>query len=126
MLATTCLQPWRRKTVLLLHPHAGLRTLLAQELRRARYEVIEAGDGLTALREGTRRLHDGLDALITTQHAACLPGAEVARRLHDLFPRLQTLVMGNGEKVTPLRTRMLPPPFSQSQFIAAVKGLVKE
>jgi two-component system cell cycle sensor histidine kinase/response regulator CckA len=80
------------ETVLVVDDETLLRTLVSRGLRRQRYRVLSAANGLQALQLAER--HPGrIDALVTDLMMPHVGGTELARRLTAIRPQLKVLYM---------------------------------
>jgi CheY-like chemotaxis protein len=80
------------ETVLLVEDDAVLRTMASSILRRAGYMVIEASDGLDALRiAGDSSV--GIDLVVSDMVMPAMGGRDLATHLERIRPRLPTLLM---------------------------------
>ena len=103
-------------TVLLAEDEPGVRRLLARMLRAGGYEVLEAPNGVDALRLG-RQNADRLAALVTDVDMPAIGGVELARRLARRWPELPVLFI-SGTVADPLAPGDLDAPAERSQFLA--------
>jgi signal transduction histidine kinase/CheY-like chemotaxis protein len=103
-------------TVLLAEDEPGVRRLLARTLRAGGYEVLEAPNGVDALRLG-RQNADRLAALVTGVDMPAIGGIELARRLARRWPELPVLFI-SGAGADPLAQDDLASPAARSQFLA--------
>ena len=103
-------------TVLLAEDEPGVRRLLARMLRAGGYEVLEAPNGVDALRLG-RQNADRLAALVTDVDMPAIGGVELARRLGRRWPDLPVLFI-SGAVADPLAQGDLAAPAGRSQFLA--------
>jgi two-component system, cell cycle sensor histidine kinase and response regulator CckA len=81
-----------RETLLLVEDSQPVRDLAARVLRRRGYTVLEAEDGVAALRVH-RSFQNRIDLLVTDLVMPGMSGYEVAERLRQLRPDLPVLFM---------------------------------
>jgi CheY-like chemotaxis protein len=119
-------------TVLLAEDEPGVRRLLARILRAGGYEVLEAPNGVDALRLG-RQNADRLAALVTDVDMPALGGVELARRLARRWPELPVLFLSGtvadplaqGDFVAPAaRLQFLAKPFTEHSLLEALHELL--
>ena len=79
------------ETILLVEDEEGVRKLVRAILQRSGYRVLEATDGVEALRIATS--HAAIDLLLTDVVMPNMGGAETASRLRQLQPGLKLLYM---------------------------------
>jgi CheY-like chemotaxis protein len=95
-------------TVLLVDDESGIRKIMATQLRKQGYEVIEAADGEEALTAGTA---EGVrvDLLITDIVMPRLGGPAVATALIKVFPEMKIVLMsGYSESMNTELDHLLP------------------
>src|SRR4051812_26065568 len=80
----------RTARILVVDDDPGVRVLLEELLRGARFEVSTAANGETAL-AGARAARP--DLVLTALELPRLDGPELCRRLHELDPELPVIVM---------------------------------
>jgi len=119
-------------TVLLAEDEPGVRRLLARMLRAGGYEVLEAPNGVEALRLG-RQNADLLAALVTDVDMPVIGGVELARRLTRRWPELPVLfISGVGAgllrpadlEAAAARSQFLAKPFTEHALLEALHGLL--
>ncbi len=120
-------------TVLLAEDESSVRRLLARMLRAGGYEVLEAPNGVDALRLG-RQNADRLAALVTDVDMPALGGVELARRLARRWPELPVLFISGtvadplvqGDFVAPgARFQFLAKPFTEHSLLEALHELLE-
>jgi PAS domain S-box-containing protein len=119
-------------TVLLAEDEPGVRRLLARMLRAGGYEVLEAPNGVDALRLG-RQNADRLAALVTDVDMPAIGGVDLARRLARREQELPVLFI-SGAGADPLapgdladpagRVQLLAKPFTEQALLEALHGLL--
>jgi DNA-binding response OmpR family regulator len=116
-------------TILIVDDEDAIRSGLASALKRARFEVIEAGNGVEALALVERHRPDiiVLDILMPE-----MDGREVCRRLRqaeDWTPVIMlTQIDATGEKISSLEEGAddyLNKPFDSYELIARIKALLR-
>lgn len=87
-----------RKCILLAEDEATLRKILARVLKRAGFDVVEAGDGQEAV-EIFKAQYDHLDCVLMDLSMPKLNGEESQREMHALSKEVPVLVMsGHSEE----------------------------
>jgi CheY-like chemotaxis protein len=117
------------KTVLVVDDEPAVRTLSAEVLREAGYNVIEAGDGLAGLSLLESNLH--VDVLVTDIGMPGMNGREMADRARRTRPELRVLyITGYAEKtvfpsgnVDPA-SHLLTKPFANQDLLARVGQII--
>ncbi|MCC7125218.1 MAG: response regulator [Acidobacteria bacterium] len=117
--------------VLLAGDHAGVRALMATELSRRGFNVLEAADGHAALELAGR--HDGvINVLVTDSAMPDMTGVELASALEQLRPDLRTVyVAGAGDRdathasITPMPDVLLKP-FTADELAARITATMEE
>ena len=116
-------RPLRPLEVLLIDDEELVREGTAEMLRDLGHTVHEAEGGAEAL----AKLADGLevDAVISDYMMPRMNGAELARRLGELYPDLPILIItGYAGSDLELRQPQLAKPFRQADLAAALDALV--
>jgi len=119
------------ESILLVEDEQAVRRLLARELRRSGYEVLESENGVAAL-ELADRHPEPIDVLVTDIVMPKMSGDELARRLLASRPELKIVFMsGHAErhvlrKITdagmgPLLTK----PFVPAKLMEAVRAVLE-
>lgn len=116
--------------VLLVEDDELVRAVVKRALSDAGYHVVEAADGPSALAAASFA-HTRVDVLIADVVLPGMSGPEVADELVRSFGRVRVLyVSGYGEKAFPPTTTLppatdwLPKPFSPTQLVEKVRGLM--
>ena len=123
-------RPRESTTVLVADDEAGVRKLAARILRTRGYTVLEAASGAEAL-EVARAWHGRIDLLVTDVVMPEMSGWQLARRLQDERPGLETLyISGYGERaagdqapVDP-KVHFLQKPFAAGALVQKVRTLL--
>ena len=123
-------RPRESTTVLVADDEAGVRKLAARILRTRGYTVLEAASGAEAL-EVARAWHGRIDLLVTDVVMPEMSGWQLARRLQDERPGLETLYMsGYGENAAgdqaPVdrKVHFLQKPFAAGALVQTVRNLL--
>ena len=108
-------------TILLAEDEEDLRTLIARGLRMRGFIVIEASNGVEALKQPT-----AVDLLVSDVVMPEMDGPTLLKAMRERNPDLKALFISGYafEKSLPERTAFLPKPFSLVQLIAAVKEAI--
>jgi len=115
-------------TILLVEDEAGLAEVIRQELEQRGYKVVQAGDGLTALRLCEQRRPDliildwiipaldGLDVLRCLRQESPIPVLMLTARAEEA-DRIVGLELGADDYMTK--------PFSMRELVARVRALLR-
>ncbi len=99
-------RPVGRETLLVAEDDPALRSLLLKTLRNSNYDVLEAVDGLDALRQAEQ--HSGpIQLLVTDVVMPGMNGRELAERLMALRPDLKVLYASGYTDETVVRHGLL-------------------
>ena len=119
-------------TVLLVEDTAMLRQLAARVLRQHGYTVIEASNGVDALRLVSQVSLTGLELLITDLAMPMMGGDELAKALLQKFPDIKILLIsGFSDDVLGTRGVLEPgyvtlsKPFTPTQLLNKVQTLLQ-
>jgi CheY-like chemotaxis protein len=117
-------------TILLVDDDRAVRFIATRTLEEAGYRVVEAGDGVEALRyflEDSQRF----DALVTDVVMPRMPGTLLATRVRATRPSLPILLMSGYSPAEMLdhgvaapHTCVVPKPFDPDQLLAAVRRIL--
>jgi two-component system cell cycle sensor histidine kinase/response regulator CckA len=116
-------------TILLVDDEQSVRSIVLKILRRAKYNVLEAEDGESALR--IAETHKGkIDLVITDMYMPGLRGPEVAQKLAVTRPGLRVLfISGYADQEmrtgVPVGANFLNKPFSGADLAKAVEAVLK-
>jgi two-component system, cell cycle sensor histidine kinase and response regulator CckA len=113
------------ETILVVEDEENVRTLLAEMLRRKRYNVLEAGSGPEAL--AVCEKHAGrIDLLMTDIVIPGMRGPEIAQQLRGRYPGLKVLFMsGYMEEASAIPAdAFLQKPFTMSSLAAKVREVL--
>jgi CheY-like chemotaxis protein len=113
------------RSLLLVEDEEGVRRLLSRMLVRMGFEVIEATNGVDALRVSEE--HEGeIDVLVSDVSMPRMGGLELGRRLLEARPGLRVLlVTGHAEDDVSLpEARMLAKPFREEELAWALQELM--
>jgi PAS domain S-box-containing protein len=119
-----------RETVLLVEDEAPIRTLLSNHLRTLGYTVLEASDGIPALRASEE--HGGaIDILVTDVIMPRMNGTELHRRLRAVAPGLKVLFMTGyqrdvigGHDVQDQQADLIMKPFTGQALASRVREIL--
>jgi DNA-binding response OmpR family regulator len=118
--------------ILLVDDDSQLRAALRKMLEEAGHEVIDAKDGVDAIRYNQRR---AVDLVLTDLFMPRKDGLEIIRELHRDFPHLRILAMSGGgfdremdllemaERLGAIKT--LKKPFDKPTLLAAVEAVLR-
>jgi signal transduction histidine kinase len=113
----------RGETILLVEDESFVRKSIGSTLRRAGYRVLEAENGMGALRiaqEGGR-----IDLILTDMIMPDMHGDELAERLCNLHPQAPVVFMsGYNQKDGPQRYACLQKPFSPNVLCAEIRRVL--
>ena len=123
-------RPRESRTVLVADDEPGVRKLAARILRTRGYTVLDAASGAEAL-DVARAWHGRIDLLVTDVVMPEMSGWELARRLQDERPGLETLYMsgyvekaaGHQAAVDP-KVHFLQKPFAAGALVQKVRDLL--
>jgi two-component system, cell cycle sensor histidine kinase and response regulator CckA len=124
--------PRGHETILLTEDEQDVREVAREFLESGGYTVIEARDGLEAMRLVEK--HQGaIDLLITDMVMPGMPGQELASRLKERCPELRMLYMSGYSERAAVESmqgdpsvRLLAKPFSRSALLRTVHELLKK
>ncbi len=119
-------------TILVVDDDEGFRSMLRRTLRRVGHDVIEAGEGRTALRTLSGAT---VDLVITDIIMPEMEGIETIRTLHRTYPDLKIIAMSGGGRMKPdsyLEVakafgafRVLTKPFDNEELFAAIEEALR-
>ena len=118
-----------KETILLVDDEQSVRGIVVKILRRAKYNVLEAEDGETAVR--ISKEHPGkIDLVITDMYMPGLRGREVVERLAPTRPGLRALFISgyadqDARTGVPAGANFLNKPFSGQELTSAVEKVLK-
>jgi PAS domain S-box-containing protein len=108
------------ETILLVEDNTSVRDLARETLTRYGYRVLEAGDGLQALRVASANLHD-LSLVVTDVVMPVMGGRELASRLKTMRRGLKVLFTSGYTNDT-VKQDIPPALFLQKPFTPATLG----
>ena len=108
------------ETILLVEDNPSVRDLARETLTRYGYRVLEAGDGLQALRIASAHLHD-LSLVVTDVVMPVMGGRELASRLKTMRRGLKVLFTSGYTNGT-VKQDIPPALFLQKPFTPATLG----
>jgi hypothetical protein len=113
------------ETILLVEDEPAVRSLFAQALAQAGYDVIEAKNGAEALEVFERNV-DAIDLLLTDIRMPYLGGSELAAKLRARRPELKMLYVSGyvSELTLGPNEALLQKPFVRADLLAAVRRLL--
>ena len=115
-------------TILIVEDEAGLAQVIKEELERHRYDVLHAGDGLTALK--LREQHQP-DLVILDWMIPALDGLEVLRCLRQVSQTPVMMLTSRNEEADRVvglelgADDYLTKPFSMRELVARVRALLR-
>jgi CheY-like chemotaxis protein len=116
--------------VLLVEDEEGVRSLMAKSLRAKGYRVLEAGDGLEALRAATD-MKDSVDILITDVILPNMGGVDLAQSLRGGKKDLPVIYLSGYAEQAVLRdahlgplTRFIQKPLTPDELARTVRELL--
>jgi DNA-binding response OmpR family regulator len=121
-----------RPTVLIIEDDESVREIVAMTLRAARYNVLEAEDGLKGVELARSQ---SIDAVITDLVMPVQEGVETILTLRRERPRLPIIAISGGVTNSKLyldiagkigANRLLPKPFTPKELIAVVEEVLAE
>lgn len=116
-------------TILLVDDEQSVRAIIVKILRRAKYNVIEAENGVAALKIAAA--HKGrIDIVVTDMYMPGMRGPEVVQALAPIRPGLRALFMSgyadqDAGTAVPPGANFLNKPFSGQELTAAVEAALK-
>jgi len=113
------------ETILLVEDEPAVRRLLRRFLASRGYEVLEAANGVDALR--VSGVHRGsIEALVTDIVMPRMDGQELAARLLEERPGLRVLFLSGYSEDEPELpgSQFLSKPFSQNELLSEVRALL--
>lgn len=119
-------------TILVVEDKDALRVMLCKYLRSCGYKVLEARDGVMALRK-FKRYPRPIDILLTDVVMPTISGSELAMRLTEQRPELRVLIMSGHEEsivrregILNKRIKILRKPFSLMILAKSVSETLQE
>jgi PAS domain S-box-containing protein len=119
------------ETILLVEDDEALRELILSSLREAGYNVLEAGDGVEALRIA-RSKAGGIDLVLTDVVMPVMSGTEMAEEIGALYPKMKILLMsgysefaGGQQQVLRQAQGLLQKPFDLRNLAHKVREVLK-
>ena len=113
-------------TVLVADDEESLRGATARLLRRAGYEVVEAGDGVEAL-QAIEDQGSSIDVVLSDVTMPRMTGTQLAERLGEMLPAMPVVLTsgyaqadGADPPGTAGRFAILEKPFGESQLLEAI------
>jgi CheY-like chemotaxis protein len=117
-------------TILLVEDDELMRSLTRQLLVEHGYQVIEAGDGKSAL-DRLAAQKDGIDLLLTDVVMRGMSGPELATRVGESFPSVKTIYMSGytGELIAEREIlksgiALLEKPFTRTALLKAIHSVL--
>jgi two-component system cell cycle sensor histidine kinase/response regulator CckA len=114
------------KTILLIDDEQSVRSIVMKILKRAKYNVLEAGSGEAALKAVEAHPRK-IDLVVTDLHMPGINGPEVVKMLAGVRPGLKVLFMSGyadhdvvARTGVPAGASFLHKPFSGEELTAAV------
>lgn len=124
--------PTGKETILLVDDEKALRKLGKRVLSAAGYRVLEASDGVMALRIAAEEVGE-IDLVLTDVEMPTLGGRGMVEELHELSPGVRVLFMSGYTDNEILRrgirtseTEFLQKPFTAESLCAAVRAVLSK
>jgi PAS domain S-box-containing protein len=118
------------ETILLVEDQVAIREVASDYLQRLGYNVLTAPDGVAAL-EVVQSLRHPVDLLVTDVVMPNMGGAELGKRLSQLYPDIRILYMSGypdvsvpGENNAAVVREFLPKPFALSTLAAKIRSIL--
>lgn len=115
------------ETVLLAEDEAPVRRLARKILERQGYRILEAEDGLAALR--VAEAAEAIDLLVTDLSMPGLDGRALALRLRQTIPALRVLFLSGYAREDvggdPSEGSYLSKPFTPAELVARVQEVLQ-
>ncbi len=119
-------------TVLLVEDDRPLLEFFSRVLRRDGYRVLEAENGVEALKVAEDHSDDRIDVLLSDVAMPYMDGIQLAERLREIRPEIQVLLT-TGLPIQMVMDRcgptfkadFLPKPFSVSDLSGKIRRLVE-
>ena len=119
-------------TVLLVEDDRSMLEFLSAVLRRDGYRVLEAENGVEALKVAEDHSDDRIDVLLSDVAMPYMDGIQLAERLREIRPEIQVLLT-TGLPIQMVMDRcgptfkadFLPKPFSVSDLSGKIRRLVE-
>ncbi len=125
-------EPTGKETILLVDDEKSLRKLGKRVLSAAGYRVLEASDGVMALRVAAEEVGE-IDLVLTDVEMPTLGGRGMVDELHELSPGIRVLFMSGYTDNEILRrgirtseTEFLQKPFTAEALCAAVRSVLSK
>ena len=119
-------------TVLLVEDDLPLLEFFSRVLQRDGYRVLEAENGVEALKVAEDHSDDRIDILLSDVAMPYMDGIQLAERLREIRPEIQVLLttglpiqMVMDRCGTTLKADFLPKPFSVSDLSGKIRRLVE-
>jgi PAS domain S-box-containing protein len=119
------------ETILLAEDEPAVRTLASRVLRERGYTVIEAADGVEALRVAQERNGTAIDLLLTDMVMPKMGGGMLATRIQELYPGIRVLFISGYTDNALIQqgqlasgTEFMHKPFSPADLARKVRELL--
>jgi signal transduction histidine kinase len=123
---------WGNETILLVEDDKTIRSLLRQNLQTNGYRVIEAGDGLEALRQ-SRQEKNRIDLMVADVVLPRMNGQQLAAQLLQDRPNLKVLFLSGYSEETVIANGaigqgmgFLAKPFTPTALATKIRDLLDE
>jgi two-component system cell cycle sensor histidine kinase/response regulator CckA len=121
------------ETVLLVEDQDQIRALLARQLERSGFQVIEASNGYEAL-TAWRRAPEAIDIIVSDIVMPVMDGPTMVDRVRDRSPDLPVVFISGypgaadpSDRETPLPDgRLLRKPFAAAELVKAIRAALDE
>lgn len=115
----------KTETILLVEDEPAVRSLFAQALRQAGYQILEARNGVEALSVFDKQ-NGAIDLLLTDIRMPFLGGSELAAQLLARKPEMKLLYISGYASTVELgpNAALLQKPFVRADLLKAVRSVL--
>jgi PAS domain S-box-containing protein len=120
--ASTLAAPGQGEMIVLVEDDELLRTAAARTLRQHGYTVLEAADGVEALRLCARAPSGAIRLVITDMVMPQMSGAELARAVSEVLPGVRVVFMSGYQHAELAEQPCLSKPFTPAKLLRFVSS----